>query len=108
MFDAVFKERISKRLLVGAICKFLPNGDVEAQIELSRYSINVESRTGFWARRINNADQIIQSLQPKSGGDTHLGDLSGACTQLAITGLQLRTPNNTTLVKSLIDNKVPK
>jgi hypothetical protein len=109
MLDAVFREKITKRLLIEANCKFLPNGDVEAQIELSRYFIDVESRTGFWARRINNADQIIQSLQPQSGGDSNLGDLASACSQLAIAGVQLRATNGgQTLIRSMIDNKVSK
>jgi len=110
MFDAVFRERIAKRLLIEANCKFLPDGNIRTQIELSKYFIDVESRTGFWARRINNCDQIIQSLQPQSGGDSNLSDLANACTQLAIAGVQLRTTNGTsqTLLRSVIDNKVSK
>jgi hypothetical protein len=110
MLDAVFKERISKRLLIEANCKFLPDGNVKAQIELSRYSIDVESRTSFWARRIRNCEEIIQSLQPQSGGDSNLGDLATACSQLAIAGVQMKSNNGAsqTLLRSVIDNKVSK
>lgn len=108
MFDAVFNERITKRLLIEATCKQLPNGRVEVKIELPTYSINVESRTGFWAKKLKNCGEIVQSLQPQSGGDSDLNELASACGQLAIAALQMAPSNNgsQTLLRSIIDNKV--
>ena len=108
MFDAVFHERITKRLLIEANCKLLPSGNVIIQIELPRYSIDVESRTSFWARKLRNCEEIIQSLQPQAGGDSNLGELANACTQLAIAALQMKPSSNgsQTLLKSIIDNRV--
>jgi hypothetical protein len=105
VFNASFKGSISKRLSIVATCKFLPDG-IRSQIDVSRYNVEIKPSAGFWGKRLENADQIMQSLVPTSAGDS-LDDLAGACAQLAVTGLQLRTPNNgSTLIKSMIDNKV--